>query len=241
MKKRRFCGLILCMAVLMVLSASISVWGADGMWRMMHGEEDALILGTIQLIDENYFTVAVEERLTCSSDNARYRMLPAEEIPDTIRIKNDRISHYTLPYYRVEKNTGSGDVWYGIKAETGDHILIPLNKDGQDWKPYEFGYTMYKIDSTNPDTMKVVLEADYLSDRDNIKKDRLEFASSMITEDMRCTAAELEAFVRSGGTKNEFTCVTADDGTVRVYTSDGEKKTLVYESKADSGKSGRYR
>ena len=239
MKKRRLCGLILCAAVLMVLSVSISVWGADGMWRMMHGEEDALILGTIQSIDEDYFTVAVEERLSCVSGNARYRMLSGEEIPDTIRIKNDKISHYSLPYYHVERKTGSGDLWYGMKAETGDHILIPVNRDGADWKTFEFGNMMYKVDSTDPKTMKVVLESDYLTDRDNIKKDRLEFADSMVSTDMRATAAMLETFVHSGGVQNEFNSVVTEDGTTRVYASDGEKKTLIYEARTESGKKGK--
>lgn len=194
----------MCLSFLIVIASIFPAYAADSLWRMMHGEEDALILGTIETIDEGYMTVRVAERILCEPGSPRYRMLSAAEIPEVIAINNAGLTHYTIPYHREEKRTGSGDIWYGIPAETGDHILIPINREGESWVNFDYGNMMYKADSLDLNSLRIVLESDYLTGREGAEEDRLEFQPSMITPDMRGTAASLEAFLRSGGAGNEF-------------------------------------
>lgn len=224
----------MCLVFFIVIISTFPAYAADSLWRMMHGEEDALILGTIETIDEEYMTVRVAERILCEPGSPRYRMLSAAEIPEVITISNAGLTHYTIPYHREEKRTGSGDIWYGIPAETGDHILIPINREGESWVNFDYGNMMYKADSLDLNSLRIVLESDYLTGREGEEEDRLKFQPSMITPDMRGTAASLEAFLRSGGAGNEF-IYSNEEGRYKVFLEDNGQKTLIYETESGQG------
>lgn len=112
--------LLMVVAMLVSLLVPGTVYAADAEWRMMHGEQDALVLGTIQEETEAGFRVEVAEALWCEQDTVKGRMLPLEEIPSEMVI-NIR-TEYQYSYHGKKM------------PEVGDHIFISVDKKGDVWE-----------------------------------------------------------------------------------------------------------
>ena len=122
MKKYTKNRLSLLMLIVMVVGLLIpeTVYAADAEWRMMHGEQDALILGTITEETEVGFRVEVTEALWCEQDTAKGRMLPLEDVPDEMIV-----SIRTEYQYSYNQKT---------TPEVGDRIFISVDKKGDVWE-----------------------------------------------------------------------------------------------------------
>ncbi len=122
MKKKTKSRRALWMIVVMLVSllAPMTAHAADAEWRMMHGEQDALVLGTIMEETEDGFLVEVAEALWCEQDTVKGRMLPLEDVPDEMIVIIR--SEYQYSYHGK------------TMPEVGDHIFISVDKKGDVWE-----------------------------------------------------------------------------------------------------------
>ncbi len=122
MKKKTKSRRALWMIVVMLVSllAPMTAHAADAEWRMMHGEQDALVLGTIMEETEAGFRVEVAEALWCEQDTVKGRMLPLEDVPDEMIVIIR--SEYQYSYHGK------------TMPEVGDHIFISVDKKGDVWE-----------------------------------------------------------------------------------------------------------
>lgn len=97
----------------------MNVYAADAEWRMMHGEQDALVIGTIMEITEEGYRVEVAQPMWCQQDTAKGRMIPLEEVPSEMIISGIR---YVYSYHARKA------------PETGDCIFISVDKNGDIWE-----------------------------------------------------------------------------------------------------------
>lgn len=107
------------MMLLLSFCPSMVVKAADAEFRMMHGEQDALVVGVIQEVTEEGCLLAVEYVITCKAENTLDRTLPVEEIPEEMLIEEIR---YVYSYH--VKN----------KPEAGDCVIISVDKKGSKWQ-----------------------------------------------------------------------------------------------------------
>lgn len=95
--------------------------GHDANWKMWHGDQDALILGTVSRIDTETITLEVEKRLRPKGIiNDVNRQLPDEEIDDILQI--ERFDSYQTSYHGK------------TKPESGDVIIVSLDAGDTCWK-----------------------------------------------------------------------------------------------------------
>ena len=103
------------------LSMPMPVYAADAEWRMMHGGQDALVIGTITEITEEGYRVEVVQPMWCQQDTTKGRMIPLEEVPSEMIIPEIR---YTYSYHMRKA------------PEAGDCIFISVDKkNGDIWEP----------------------------------------------------------------------------------------------------------
>ena len=93
----------------------------DSNWQMWHGNQDALILGTIVEIDAESFSINVEKRLYPQGIiDDTYRQIPKEDIGEILEI--EKFEKYETSY-NEKKTPGVGDI-----------IIVSLDKGGEIWK-----------------------------------------------------------------------------------------------------------
>lgn len=135
LKKWTICTMVL--ILLAGLSMPMTSYAADAEWRMMHGEQDALVAGTVTEITEEGYKVEVAQALWCVQDTVRGRMIPIEEVP----------SEMIIPQIRYAYS-------YHVKTEPqlGDCIFISVDqKKGNIW---EQKWLAMEVSSTDIVTMK---------------------------------------------------------------------------------------
>ncbi len=131
--KRAWINLILLITMLSGICFPITVHAADAQWRMMHGEQDALVIGTIQEVTDEGYKVEVVQALWCKQDTSKGRMIPIEDVPAQIVIQEIRYDH---SYHTKET------------PEVGDHIFISVDKDGNIWKQRWLGMEVSSTDTS---------------------------------------------------------------------------------------------
>lgn len=117
----------------------LTVHAADAEWRMMHGEQDALVIGTIQKVTEDGYFVEVVQALWCAQDTGKGRMIPIEEVPSEMVIKEIR---YDYTYHGKEM------------PEAGDHIFISVDQKGDIWEQKWLGMEVSSTDITTMEFAK---------------------------------------------------------------------------------------
>ncbi|MBR5799909.1 MAG: hypothetical protein IKY23_07580 [Lachnospiraceae bacterium] len=122
MKKRMKIHIPLLMIITMLASLLVpgTAHAADAEWRMMHGEQDALVLGTITEETEDGFRVEVVEALWCKQDAVKGRMLPLEDVPGEMIVSIRTEYQYSYHGKTI--------------PEVGDHIFISVDKKGDVWE-----------------------------------------------------------------------------------------------------------
>ncbi len=117
--------------------SSSSALAADGDYRLMHNDHDALIIGEITKITEDEMLVQVEKQII----NLTGWMKKQATISDTIVI--DRIN-----YYRFYDGSEEG------RPNKGDYILASLDKTPGGFKD---AWGIYKVDSKDYKILSVII------------------------------------------------------------------------------------
>ena len=119
------------------LGTPMTVYAGDAEWHMMHGEQDALIIGTITEITEDGYRVEVAQPMWCQQNAYTGRMLPLEEVPAEMIIPEIRYAYS----YHTRKT-----------PEIGDYIFISVDKkNGDIW---EQKWLAMEVSSTDPESMQ---------------------------------------------------------------------------------------
>lgn len=134
-KKWTICTMVL--ILLAWVSMPTISYAADAEWRMMHGEQDALVVGTVTEITEEGYKIEVAWALWCAQDAVRGRMIPLEEVPSEMIIPKIR---YVYSYHMRKE------------PQLGDCIFISVDqRKGDIW---EQKWLAMEVSSTDIATMK---------------------------------------------------------------------------------------
>lgn len=124
---RKHCLAGLAAVVVAGILAVFPAYAHDIEWGIRHGEQDALILGTVKETGEDW--VVLEGVIPLASDDTTtiYRQLEPDQIPETMKVTN--IQPYALSYHNKSR------------AEAGDYMMVSMDRAGDQWKalyrPYE--------------------------------------------------------------------------------------------------------
>ncbi len=139
-KKRKLKGSIACM-ILGVLLLSMPVSAADMEWRVMHGEQDALVLGVITEINGDRYLTEVQDVIMCQNDTVLNQQLPRTEVPEEMWISGLKYRHS----YHQRK-----------QPQVGDCIMASVDRmdiEGENW---ELRWLALEVSSTDAATLEVV-------------------------------------------------------------------------------------
>lgn len=134
--KRKWLILFCTFAILIGVCKPVTVLAADAEWRMMHGEQDALVIGTVTEEIEEGYKVEVAQAFWCNQDAAKGRMIPIEEVPAEMIIEEIR---YAFSYHGKSV------------PEVGDYIFISVDKKGSVWEQV---WLAMEVSSTDPANME---------------------------------------------------------------------------------------
>ena len=134
--KRKWLILFCTFAILIGVCKPVTVLAADAEWRMMHGEQDALVIGTIAEETEDGYKVEVAQAFWCKQDAAKGRMIPIEEVPAEMIVEEIR---YAFSYHGKSV------------PELGDYIFISVDKKGSVWEQV---WLAMEVSSTDPANME---------------------------------------------------------------------------------------
>jgi hypothetical protein len=129
--------------LLMISVVFTGVYAADALYRFMHNDHDALVIGEIISADENAIKVRVEKSiisgkdLNVSSAKRQLKLAEAKIVPSF---------RYSLFY-----NEDGSSI---INPSVGDYVLLSLKKYGTDFK---IAWGAYKVDGLDYKNLSVVL------------------------------------------------------------------------------------
>lgn len=146
LKKIRKIVFALLIAIAVVFQAPMTARAADAEFRMMHGEQDAIVVGTIKEITEEGCLIEKSHVIMCKAENTLNRQLPAEEIPDELLIEQVK---YRFSYHKKSY------------PEVGDCIVISVNKKGKGWQQE---WMAFEVSSTDISALEVMMQEDMTSD-----------------------------------------------------------------------------
>lgn len=179
------------LSLLLCLAFTLTVLAHDAEYGMWHGEQNALIIGTIEEIDGTLCRVTVNHAFTCGPDGAEKtvidRMLPVDEIPASLTADltgyDGQIFSYLISYHGK------------IRPEKGDFVLLSLDKKGDIWDAV---WGPYEVSGTDPETLELLPE-----------------------KDKGGTAAAWEVFIHSYGAVNDFKSIESDMIVAYIRQEDG--------------------
>ena len=144
MKILRKSGIVLILLVILVLHTN--VYAADALYRFMHNDHDALVIGEIISADENDIKVRVEKGIISGKD------LNVSSAKKQLKLVEAKIvSSFSYNFFYNEYGNSI------INPSVGDYVLLSLEK-------YETGFKIawgaYKVDSLDYKNLSVVLPED---------------------------------------------------------------------------------
>ncbi len=128
---------IMLFAFIIGLGMYIPAFAADAEYRMMRGEQDAIVVGTVKEVTSEGYLVEKADVIVCKAENTLSRQLPEEEIPEELFIKEIRIG------YSFHGRT---------EPQVGDHLVISVDKEGKNWKQM---WLALEVSSTDIATLEV--------------------------------------------------------------------------------------
>jgi hypothetical protein len=137
---QRYCLVLVIFVILLLCSTA---YAADALYRFMHNDHDALIIGEITAINENDADVRVVEMIasTKNLDESRPRkQLKLSQVP------------VILPFDYM--GFDDEDVSNKVNPSKGDYVLLSLNKVGRSFK---IAWGAYKVNSLDHKNLSVVL------------------------------------------------------------------------------------
>jgi len=144
LKILRKSGIVLILLVILVLHTN--VYAADALYRLMHNDHDALVIGEIISADENDIKVRVEKGIISGKD------LNVSSAKKQLKLVEAKIvSSFSYNFFYNEYGNSI------INPSVGDYVLLSLEK-------YETGFKIawgaYKVDSLDYKNLSVVLPED---------------------------------------------------------------------------------
>ena len=139
---RRSIGYCLIISVIIVFFSSTIGFAADALYRLMHNDHDALVVGTVTKLEGDTITVVVKKQLISSKDlnfSSPKRQIP---IKGTIIIKG--VKEYAL-FHGTDAMEG--------RPKKGDYVLASLKKGGRGFKN---AWGVFKTDSNNYRTLNIL-------------------------------------------------------------------------------------
>lgn len=197
--------LILCLLI------SQPAFAHDMDWGIWHGEQNALVIGTIETLNGKLGRIHVHHKLVCGPQNGQKntidRMLPASDIPQMLTVNltgyDSEIFSYYISYHGKEK------------PEQGDIVLLSLDKKEGDWSAV---YPPLELSGSDLQTVMLLPE--------NQKTK---------------TAAAWEIFLRSGGRINEFIFADENKVLAEMPAEDGTvKNEVLWEKQQEIFSEGTY-
>lgn len=141
---RKHCSAVLAAVVAMaaaVILAAFPAYAHDIEWGIRHGEQDALVLGTVKEAGEDWVLLEDVIPLPCDNTTAIYRLLEPDQIPETMKVVN--VQPYTISYHNK------------TRAKAGDHMMVSTDRDGDRWKAL---YRPYEVSSMDTATLEFLPE-----------------------------------------------------------------------------------
>lgn len=138
LKKIKKITFALLVAIAVVFHTPMTAQAADAEFRMMHGEQDAIVVGTIKEMSEEGCLVEKSHVILCKAENTLNRQLPAEEIPDELLIEEIK---YRYSYHAK------------TRPEVGDCIVISVDKEGKCWQQE---WMAFEVSSTDISALEVL-------------------------------------------------------------------------------------
>ena len=143
MKTMRKGSLYAVLVSIIIIFFSINIgFAADAMYRLMHNDHDALIIGRIIAKSENEIKIEVVKQIISSKNLSAFASLKQIPLKGTIRVI--KIHDYNLHY-----NTNSSEK----VSKIGDNVLVSLIKKGDD---FAIGWGIFKLNSMEYSTLKVL-------------------------------------------------------------------------------------
>lgn len=137
-EKKLWLRYLFTVTILMVMLLPLPVLAADAEWRMMHGEQDALIIGTVREVTGEGVLVQAEHVILCKEDSTLNRQLPGEEIPEEMEIES--VTYDSSYHGRTT-------------PETGDFIVISADRSESKWKQCWLALEVSSTDLTTLETL----------------------------------------------------------------------------------------
>ena len=137
---RKYC---LVLVIFMLLLLCKTAYAADALYRFMHNDHDALIIGEITNIDENDAEVKVVKMIVSTKnldENHPKKQLKLSEA--SVILPFDYMGFYD--------EDGSN----AVNPSEGDYVLLSLNKAGHNFK---IAWGAYKVNSLDYKNLSVVL------------------------------------------------------------------------------------
>lgn len=129
---------VLLVMILLLVHCPKQALAADATWRMMHGEQDTIVVGIVKEVTGEETLIQVEQVMLCQEENSLNRQLPSEEIPDEITVESVR---YQFSYHG--KTT----------PEAGDFIIISADRKEEGWQQR---WLALEVNSTELSSLEIV-------------------------------------------------------------------------------------
>lgn len=139
MPKKRFIAL----ALIVVSILYTGVYAADALYRFMHNDHDALVIGEIISIDENNVKVQVEKCIISAKD------LNKSAVKKQLKLTEANVaSSFKYGFFYDEQDSSKAN------PSVGDYVILSLIKSGSSFK---IAWGAYKVDSLDYKNLSVVL------------------------------------------------------------------------------------
>jgi len=129
------------LSVLLILNST--VYAADALYRFMHNDHDALIIGEIIGVDESAVKIRVEKSIISARD------LNVNQPKKQLQLTEAKIvSPFNYSYFNNEDGSSKAN------PSLGDYVLISLIKSGTGFKN---AWGAFKVDSLDYKNLSVIL------------------------------------------------------------------------------------
>ncbi len=136
--------LLAVVSFLIALTIITPALAADSLYRFMHNDHDALVIGEVKTINGDTLVIDVEKSIISKRD------LNINAIRKQLSIKSARITG-VHGYSLFCKDIGEP----GEMPKVGDYVLASLDKKGTS---FAIAYGLYKVDGTDYKTLSVLFE-----------------------------------------------------------------------------------
>lgn len=136
----KYWGILILLGLLMLYT---NVYAADVLYRFMHNDHDALVIGEITSIDESGANVRVEKNIVSAKN------LNEASPKRQLKLTEAKVA---LPFCYIGFYDEDGGCT--VNPSVGDYVLLSLKKAGTGFK---IAWGAYKVDSLNYKSLSVVL------------------------------------------------------------------------------------